>query len=47
MFGGLFNYVRQHVAERAVVEFNREQTPVLLPTEATDSKLKIPVTKTH
>ena len=45
--GGLFDYVKANVAERAVVEFNREQTPVLLPADAKGDKLRIPVTKTH
>lgn len=45
--GSLFAYVRRNVSEKALVEFNRDQTPVFLPSESPGSKLKIPVSKTH
>jgi hypothetical protein len=45
--GSLFSYVKRNVSEKALLEFNREQTPVFLPLEASDSKFKIPVSKTH
>jgi len=46
--GELFLYVKANVAEKAALELNRDQTPVLLPSEdkAAD-QLKVPVVRTR
>jgi len=44
--GELYDYVRANVSEKASLELNRDQTPVLLPsTETVSLKLKLPVAK--
>ena len=44
--GELYDYVKTNVSEKASLELNRDQTPVLLPsTEAAGVKLKLPVAK--
>ncbi|MDO9529694.1 MAG: caspase family protein [Syntrophales bacterium] len=44
--GELYDYVRTNVSEKASLELNRDQTPVLLPSEeSAGDKLKIPVAK--
>lgn len=46
--GSLYKYVRMNVSEKASLEFNRNQTPVFLPTEMTsDERMKITVSKTR
>jgi len=42
--GDLFQYVKANVAEKASLELNRDQTPVLLPSNdkaAGQSKVKV------
>ncbi|PKN18637.1 MAG: hypothetical protein CVU71_14255 [Deltaproteobacteria bacterium HGW-Deltaproteobacteria-6] len=44
--GGLYDFVRKNVSETASLEMNRDQTPVLLPSEyAVRNKLNIPVSR--
>lgn len=44
--GELYDYVKTNVSEKASLELNRDQTPVLLPSADTaDNRLKIPVAK--
>ncbi len=44
--GELYDYVRTNVSEKASLELNRDQTPVLLPSEeSAGDKLRIPVAK--
>ena len=44
--GGLYEFVRKNVSETASLEMNRDQTPVLLPSEFTaKDKLKLPVSR--
>ncbi|MDI6744266.1 MAG: caspase family protein [Thermodesulfovibrionales bacterium] len=44
--GELYDYVKTNVSERASLELNRDQTPVLLPsTDTADNRLKMPVAK--
>lgn len=46
--GDLYNYVKANVSEKASLELNRDQTPILLPSEATiTDQLKIPVVRTR
>ncbi|MBC8199735.1 MAG: caspase family protein [Desulfobacteraceae bacterium] len=46
--GELYRYVRTNVSEKASLELNRDQTPVLLPSEVSaGDRLKIPVTRTR
>jgi hypothetical protein len=46
--GDLFQYVKTNVAEKASLELNRDQTPVMLPSEdkAAD-QLKVPIVRTR
>jgi hypothetical protein len=45
--GELYQYVRINVSETASLELNRDQTPILLPSEPTArDRLKIPVART-
>lgn len=42
----LYDYVKKNVAEKASIELNRDQTPVLLPAiDAADARLKTPIVK--
>ncbi len=44
--GGLYEFVKKNVAETASLEMNRDQTPVLLPSEFTvQDKLKVPISR--
>lgn len=44
--GGLYEFVRKNVAETASLEMNRDQTPVLLPSEhAAKDKLNVPISR--
>jgi hypothetical protein len=44
--GELYDYVKTNVAEKASLELNRDQTPVLLPsTDTAPDRLKMPVAK--
>ena len=44
--GELYDYVKINVSEKASLELNRDQTPVLLPSVGTDRhRLKMPMTK--
>ena len=44
--GGLYEFVRKNVAETASLEMNRDQTPMLLPSEyAVKDKLNIPISR--
>jgi hypothetical protein len=46
--GGLYNYVKTVVSEKASLELNRDQTPVLLSSEsASGDRLKIQVVRTR
>lgn len=45
--GDLYQYVKIHVSEKASQELNRDQTPVLLPSETkVGDTLKIPIVRT-
>ena len=44
--GELYEYVKQNVTRRASLEFNRDQTPDLLPGKATGSVLSLPIART-
>ncbi len=44
--GGLYEFVRKNVAETASLEMNRDQTPMLLPSEyAVKDKLNVPISR--
>jgi len=44
--GGLYEFVQKNVAETASLEMNRDQTPMLLPSEyAVKDKLNVPISK--
>ncbi|BCB96058.1 hypothetical protein JZK55_09800 [Dissulfurispira thermophila] len=43
--GELYDYVKTSVSEKASLELNRDQTPVLLPSDTHKEKLKVPVAK--
>jgi hypothetical protein len=44
--GGLYEFVKKNVSETASLEMNRDQTPVLLPSEFTvRDKLKVPISR--
>ncbi|TAN43857.1 MAG: hypothetical protein EPN22_08965 [Nitrospirae bacterium] len=44
--GELYDYVKTNVSERASLDLNRDQSPVLLPTaDQTDNRLEMPVAK--
>jgi len=44
--GALYDFVRKNVSETASLEMNRDQTPVLFPSEyAVKDKLKIPISR--
>lgn len=44
--GELYEYVKTNVSEKASLELNRDQTPMLLPSvDAADNRLKMPVAK--
>lgn len=44
--GGLYEFVKKNVSETASLEMNRDQTPVLLPSEFTvKDKLKVPISR--
>lgn len=46
--GGLYNYVKTNVSEKASLELNRDQTPVLLSSESANSdRLKIQIVRTR
>ena len=46
--GELYRYVRKNVSEKASLELNRDQTPVLLPSEVSaGDRLIIPMTRTR
>ncbi|MEN6621441.1 MAG: caspase family protein [Smithella sp.] len=45
--GGLYNYVKAVVSEKASLELNRDQTPVLLSSESNRDRLKIQVVRTR
>ena len=46
--GELYRYVRTNVSEKASLELNRDQTPVLLPSEVSaGGRLKIPMARTR
>ncbi|MEN6466749.1 MAG: caspase family protein [Syntrophaceae bacterium] len=46
--GDLFQYVKSNVAEKASLELNRDQTPVILPSEnIAAGQLKVPVVRTR
>jgi hypothetical protein len=44
--GDLYEYVKQNVTRKAALEFNRDQTPDLLPDKAAGSVLSLPVART-
>jgi hypothetical protein len=45
--GELYSFVKAQVAEKASLEMNRDQTPVLLPSEeSAGDRLKLPVART-
>ena len=44
--GGLYEFVKKNVTETASLELNRDQTPVLLPSEITvRDKLRVPISR--
>lgn len=44
--GGLYEFVKKNVSETASLELNRDQTPVMLPSEtAAPEKLEIPISR--
>ena len=46
--GELYHYVKTNVSEKASLELNRDQTPVLLPSEdSAGDRLEIPMTRTR
>ncbi|MCX5835385.1 MAG: hypothetical protein NTX62_00110 [Deltaproteobacteria bacterium] len=46
--GALYHYVRTKVSEKASLEFNRDQTPVLLPSDVmAGERTKMPVARTR
>ncbi len=46
--GALYNYVRTKVSEKASLEFNRDQNPVLLPSDViAGERAKMPVARTR
>jgi hypothetical protein len=46
--GGLYEFVRKNVSETASLEMNRDQTPVLLPSEyAVRDKLNVPISRSR
>lgn len=48
MLGELYRYVKTHVSEKASLELNRDQTPVLLPSEPeAQDRLEISVVRTR
>jgi len=45
--GDLFKYVKANVEEKGSLELNRDQTPVILPSEEQAAgRLNIPITRT-